>query len=188
MLISLQKPRNTHMHTGHSVLSGASKAVGARGTLPDPVRISSFLVSSLAFPSINLHFANLSSRSQLAVYALKPEPRVQGVVHKAASMWGSGEYHFVVCAIPRRRISVSAFPISFFFSWRLLQFPFTFPAASAPHWSCRLWFQYSTTITALCSVSHSPYSKTITRHLSHFAFTLHPISPYGELANHPRNI
>ncbi|KAJ7118330.1 hypothetical protein C8R44DRAFT_738272 [Mycena epipterygia] len=80
----LMKPRNTHMHTGHSVLSGASKAVGARGTLPDP----------------------------LAVYALKPEPRVQGVVHKAASMWGSGEYHFVVCAIPRRRISLGRTAIS----------------------------------------------------------------------------
>jgi hypothetical protein len=98
ILISLQKSRNTYMHTGHSVLSRASTTVGARGTLPDLVRLSSFLVSSLVFPSIGLHFANLPSRSQLALYALKPETRVQAVVHKAASMLGSGEYHFVVGA------------------------------------------------------------------------------------------
>jgi hypothetical protein len=155
ILISLQKSRNTHMHTGHSVLSRASRAVGARGTFPDLVRLSSFLVSSLVFLSIHLHFANLASRSQLAVYALKPET-VQAVAHKVASMSGSEEY-----AIPRRRISVSAFPIHFFLSFSLASTPMPVRLSS---FSCAPsvlsgWFQYLPTITALCSVSHSPCSK-----------------------------
>jgi hypothetical protein len=142
ILISLQKSRNTHMHTGHSVLSRASRAVGTRRTLPDLVRLSSFLVSSLAFPSIDLHLANLASRSQLAVYALKPETRVQAVAHKAASMSGSGEYHFVVGAIPRRRISVSPFPIHFFLSFSLAStpMPVRLSSFSCAHRSYRVGF------------------------------------------------
>jgi hypothetical protein len=65
--------------------------------IPSPeVRISSSLMSSLDFLrfrpfKFDLHFTNskLPSRSQIAVYQLKPGMSVQAVAHKVASIVGS---------------------------------------------------------------------------------------------------